>query len=81
MYMVFATELNSSSKSEPGGISAFDSLNIDDAARQCIELSKSGYTIHKVVLPNGTTIHGEQVDRAIRMGVNSVRIAISRLRA
>ena len=50
---------------------------MDEAAKACIALTNEGYDIHSVKLPTGSYVTGKQIEWAIRVGVHSVKIALT----
>ena len=51
---------------------------MDEAAGACISLRKHGHKILRVRLPSGNYITGAQIEWAIKIGVSSVKIALTR---
>ena len=51
---------------------------MDDTASACISLREHGYKILRVRLPSGNYVTGSQIEWAIRLGVSSVKIALTR---
>ena len=73
-YMVYALkEQGTAAKTYP---QRFTSM--DEAATACITLRKQGYTILGVKLPDGNYVMGSQIEWSIRLGVDNVKIALTR---
>ncbi len=72
-YLVYVSkEEESDAKPSPRRYST-----MDEAARACISLSEHGYKILGVSLPGGNYVTGPQIERAITMGISSVKIALT----
>jgi hypothetical protein len=73
-YIVYANK-----EEEPGAKPASRRFStMDDAARACISLGEHGYRILGVILPGGNYVTGPQIERAITMGVSTVKLALAR---
>ena len=73
-YVVYVSR-EDTPRGTPGG-RQFSTM--DDAAKACITLRQHGYKILRVRLPDGKYVTGAQIEWAIRMGVSSVKIALTR---
>jgi len=63
----------------PGEVSGARRFStMDEAAGACISLREHGYKVLRVRLPGGNYVTGSQIEWAIRMGVGSVKIALTR---
>ena len=75
MYKIYASQSNDPGSNAPA---AYESLERDESARQCIALFRDGYTIHKVVLPSGREITGDKIESTLKSGLYSLSVALGK---
>ena len=76
MYKIYASKLDGVKRTDLKTLVPYKVANKDDAAKQCVELFRKGYTIHSVMSPDGTRIGYRQLEHAVKIGVESTRLAL-----
>ena len=70
MYKIFATKSNGPYRPNYETLVPIECQQRDQAAKRCIFLLRGGYTVHKIVLPSGSEIPGNDIEAAMLSAIH-----------